>query len=126
MAYRLSKLSRDRLEGVHLCRATGQKPFLRAVQGRVPGMIDWIKTVQGVAAIVAAVFPTMVAWWNLGLPRLVFSPELASILPPDRGARAVQPRHSAPGARRKRRPAGRGATTGGHHRRGLSQLAASL
>jgi hypothetical protein len=42
-------------------------------------MIDWIKTAQGVAAIVAAVFATMVAWWNLGLPRLVFSPELEPI-----------------------------------------------
>ena len=29
-------------------------------------MIDWIKTAHGVAAIVAAVFATMVAWWNLG------------------------------------------------------------
>ena len=38
-------------------------------------MIDWIKT--GLAAMVAAIFATMVAWWNLGLPRLVFSPELA-------------------------------------------------
>jgi hypothetical protein len=38
-------------------------------------MIDWIKTAQGVAAIVAAIFATMVAWWNLALPRLVFSPE---------------------------------------------------
>jgi hypothetical protein len=34
-------------------------------------MIHWIKTAQGVAAI----FATMVARWNLGLPRLVFSPE---------------------------------------------------
>ena len=32
-------------------------------------MIDWIKTAQGVAAIVAAICATMVAWWNLGLPR---------------------------------------------------------
>ena len=37
-------------------------------------MIDWIKTAQGVAAIVAAIFVTMVAWWSLGLPRLKFSP----------------------------------------------------
>jgi hypothetical protein len=28
-----------------------------------------------VAAIVAAIFAAMVAWWNLGLPRLAFSPE---------------------------------------------------
>ena len=33
-------------------------------------MIDWIKTAQGVAAILAAIFATMVAWWNLGLPLL--------------------------------------------------------
>jgi len=38
-------------------------------------MIDWIKTAHGLAAIVAAVFATMVAQWNLGLRRLVFSPE---------------------------------------------------
>jgi hypothetical protein len=38
-------------------------------------MIDWIKTAQRVAAIVAAIFATMVAWWSLGLPRLAFSPE---------------------------------------------------
>ena len=38
-------------------------------------MIDWIKTAHGLAAIVAVIFPTMVSWWNLGLPRLVFSPE---------------------------------------------------
>jgi hypothetical protein len=38
-------------------------------------MIDWIKTVHGIAAI----FATVVAWWNLGLPRLVFSPELAPV-----------------------------------------------
>jgi hypothetical protein len=30
-------------------------------------MIDWIKTAQGVAALVAAVFATMVAWLNLNL-----------------------------------------------------------
>ena len=29
-------------------------------------MIDGIKTAQGVAAIVVAVFATVVAWWNLG------------------------------------------------------------
>jgi hypothetical protein len=28
-----------------------------------------------VAAIVAAIFATMVVWWNLGRPRLVFSLE---------------------------------------------------
>jgi hypothetical protein len=27
----------------------------------------------------AAIVATMVAWWNLGLPRLVFSPELAPV-----------------------------------------------
>jgi hypothetical protein len=32
--------------------------------GRVPGMIGWIKTVQGIAAILAIIFATMVAWWN--------------------------------------------------------------
>ena len=31
-------------------------------------MIDWIKTVQGIAAIVAVIFATLVALWNLGLP----------------------------------------------------------
>ena len=43
------------------------RPWLR---GR-GGMIDWIKTAHGVTAIVAAMFATMVAWRNLGLPRLV-------------------------------------------------------
>jgi hypothetical protein len=32
-----------------------------------------------VAAIMAAISGTMLAWWNLGLPRLVFLPELAPI-----------------------------------------------
>ena len=36
-------------------------------------MIDWIKTAQGVATIAAAILDRG-AWWNLGLPRLVFSP----------------------------------------------------
>ena len=27
-------------------------------------MINWIKTGAGVAAIVAAIFATMAAWWN--------------------------------------------------------------
>ena len=31
-------------------------------------MIDWIKTAQGVAAIVAAIFATMVAWWASACP----------------------------------------------------------
>jgi hypothetical protein len=39
----------------------------------------------GGAAIIAAVFATMVAWWNLGLPRLVFSPRAGTGSPPDRG-----------------------------------------
>lgn len=38
-------------------------------------MIDWIKTAQGVAALVAAVFATMVVWCNLGLPRWRLCPE---------------------------------------------------
>jgi hypothetical protein len=42
-------------------------------------MIHWIKTTQGIAAIVAAIFATMVVWWNLGLPRVVFSLELPAI-----------------------------------------------
>jgi hypothetical protein len=42
-------------------------------------MIDWIETAQGVAATVAAIFATMVAWWNLGLRGVVFSPELGPI-----------------------------------------------
>ena len=53
-------------------------------------MIDWIKTAQGGAAIIAAVFATMVAWWNLGLPRLVFSPEQTSdTLPIDLNSAAL-------------------------------------
>jgi hypothetical protein len=29
--------------------------------------------------ILAAMFATMITWWNLGMPRLAFSPELAPI-----------------------------------------------
>jgi hypothetical protein len=43
------------------------------------GMIDWIRTVQGIAAIVAVIFATLVTWWNPGLPRLVFSPQQAPV-----------------------------------------------
>jgi hypothetical protein len=42
-------------------------------------MIDWIKTAEGLAAIVAAIFATMIAWSNFGLPRVVFSLERAPI-----------------------------------------------
>ena len=53
----------------------------------------------GVAVIVAAIFATIVPWWNLGLPRLVFSPELAASSA-DRGvARAIPTGHPAPGVR---------------------------
>ena len=38
-------------------------------------MIDWIETIQGIAAIFAVIFATMVAWWPLCLPGLVFWPE---------------------------------------------------
>jgi hypothetical protein len=35
-------------------------------------MIDWIRTVQGIGAIVAAIFATMVAWRNLpAAPRVL-------------------------------------------------------
>ena len=57
-------------------------------------MIDWIKTAQGVAAIIAAVFASMVAWWNLGLPRLVFSPErMTDTRPIDLNSDAWDRRH---------------------------------
>jgi hypothetical protein len=42
-------------------------------------MIDWIKATHGVVASVPAVFSTMVACCNLGLLRLVFSPDPAPI-----------------------------------------------
>jgi hypothetical protein len=58
-------------------------------------MIDWIKTAQGVAAIVAAIFATVVVWWNLGLPHLVFSPELAPQI-----ARAISAGPRRPRAKR--------------------------
>jgi hypothetical protein len=41
-------------------------------------MCDWIKTVQGWADRRRRL-RDCVAWWNLGLPRLVLSPELAPI-----------------------------------------------
>jgi hypothetical protein len=56
-------------------------------------MIDWIKTAQGVAAIIAAICATMVAWWNLDLPRLVFSPELSIPAGPSPAARTTAVRH---------------------------------
>jgi hypothetical protein len=56
-------------------------------------MIDWIKTIQGIAAIVAVIFATVVAWWNLGLPRLVFSPELPPVHRRIEVARAIRPGH---------------------------------
>jgi hypothetical protein len=62
-------------------------------------MIDWIKTVQGIAAIVAVIFATMVAWWNLSLPRLAFSPELAPVHRRIEVARAILPGHPVPGSR---------------------------
>jgi hypothetical protein len=56
-------------------------------------MIDWDQAAQRVAAIVAAVFRTMVAWWDLALPRLVFSPELAPVHRRIELARAIRPGH---------------------------------
>jgi hypothetical protein len=40
-------------------------------------MWEWLKTTQGLLAAVAAVLGIMGAWWQLGLPRVVFSDELA-------------------------------------------------
>jgi hypothetical protein len=40
-------------------------------------MWDWLKTTQGMPAAVATVLAIMGAWWQLGLPRAVFSDELA-------------------------------------------------
>jgi hypothetical protein len=121
-------------------QAVPRRPGLRAALGRVPGMIDWIKTAQGVAAIVAAIS-------RLWSPGGTSRPAARRVLAlgadprPDRGARAAQPRHPAPGVRPsllarqsaryavageghvlrdvrrwEGRPADRGAATGGHHR----------
>jgi hypothetical protein len=38
---------------------------------------QWLRTTQGLLAAVAAVLGIMGAWWQLGLPRVVFSDELA-------------------------------------------------
>jgi hypothetical protein len=40
---------------------------------RAAGMIDWIRTVQSIAAIGAVILATVVSWWKPGLPRLMFS-----------------------------------------------------
>jgi hypothetical protein len=40
-------------------------------------MGDWLKTTQGMPTAVATVLAIMGAWWQLGLPRVVFSDELA-------------------------------------------------
>jgi hypothetical protein len=58
-------------------------------------MIDWIKTFKGIAAIMAAIFATMsLGGTSACLPRVLARAGTGS--PPDRGARAVQPRHPAP------------------------------
>ena len=56
-------------------------------------MIDWIKTAQGGAAIIATLVATMAAWWNLGLPRAVFSPEAPIPAGPSSAARTTAVRH---------------------------------
>ena len=43
------------------------------------------------AAIVAALFATIAAWWKLRLPRVVFSPEGAQIHARIEVVRAIQP-----------------------------------
>ena len=63
-------------------------------------MINWIKTAQGAAAIVAAIFATMVTWWNLGL---VFSLELA---PVHRRIEALERLTATPGCWCPTRPGG--------------------
>ena len=40
-------------------------------------MWDWLKTTQGLLTAVATVLAIIGAWWQLGLPRVVFSDELA-------------------------------------------------
>jgi hypothetical protein len=63
-------------------------------------MIDWIKTAQAVGAILAALVAIMVAWWNLGLPRAVFSPEAPIPAGPSSAARTTAVRHRGyPGER---------------------------
>jgi hypothetical protein len=42
-------------------------------------MWDWLKTTQGMLTAVATVLAIMGAWWQLGLPRVVFSDELAPL-----------------------------------------------
>jgi hypothetical protein len=61
-------------------------------------MIEWIKTVQGIAAIVALIFATVVAWWNLGLAPPLFSPVLAPVHRRIEVARTIRPGHPAPGS----------------------------
>jgi hypothetical protein len=80
-------------------QAVPRRLALRAALGQVPGIIDWIKTAQGVAAIVVTIFATM---GRLVEPRpagLVFSPELAPVHRRIEVARAIRPGHPAPGAR---------------------------
>ena len=53
-------------------------------------MFDWLKTTQAISATVAALFATMLAWWTLGRPRLVFDPEqMSDTLPIDLNSAAL-------------------------------------
>jgi hypothetical protein len=43
--------------------------------------VGWLKTTQGMLTAVATVLAIIGAWWQLGLPREVFSDELAPRAP---------------------------------------------
>jgi hypothetical protein len=46
-------------------------------------MWDWLKTTQGRLTAIATVLAIIGAWWQLGLPRVVLSDELAPRVPYD-------------------------------------------
>jgi hypothetical protein len=38
-------------------------------------LLGWLRTLQGAVTVLATLLAIMAAWWQLGLPRVVFSSE---------------------------------------------------
>jgi hypothetical protein len=41
--------------------------------------LPWLKTAHGMLTVIATLLATIVAWWHIGLPRLLFSSEIMAI-----------------------------------------------
>jgi hypothetical protein len=53
-------------------------------------MLTWLRTAHGMLAVIATALAIVATWWQLGLPRVVFSPELAPV-PAGRSSAARPP-----------------------------------